>query len=123
MENETAKKALIYFLSAAVISFIGFKIFGSNSKDKNTSQPASTKNSSGRRKIKMPQFDGEEDASSTAMQAFVRAYNSNETEDRLIELNEEMKNSMGVYAIKTKDSVNIKDLDGKDVLVYKINDK
>jgi len=118
MENESAKKALIYFVSAGLISFILIKIL-SKAKSNNTTQPTATKNAIGRVKLKMPQFDGEEDNSTLAMQAFVKAYNSNESEDRLIELNEEMKNSMGVYAIKTKDSVSIKDLEGKDVLVYK----
>ena len=119
MENESAKKALIYVVAASIIGFVVIKITEGSSVN-NTIQPVQAKNAIGRIKIKIPSLlDGNDDAS-VAMKAFIKAYNANEPEDRLISLNEEMKKSMGLMAIKTKEAISIKDANGNDVMIYKL---
>jgi len=126
MNEESAKKALIYVLVAVGI-FLLFK--PKKDSDKKTTSTPLTKftNASGRDKLKMPDVSGIDPNNQLAndaiiaLTAFIDAYNKDETEERLTELNQEMKSSFGLFIIKTEDEIFVKDMNGNNVLVSKIN--
>ena len=126
MNEESAKKALIYVLVAVGI-FLLFR--PKKESDKKTTATPLTKftNSSGRTKLKMPDTNGIDPNNQLAndaviaLTAFIDAYNKDETEERLTDLNQETKASFGLFIIKTEDEIFVKDMNGNNVLVSKIN--
>jgi hypothetical protein len=54
------------------------------------------------------------------IKAFIDAYNNDENESVLIDLNNEMKDNYGLYLIKTNKDITVYDLNNNEVVVAKI---
>ena len=126
MNEESAKKALIYLLLAAGI-FLLFRPKSNIEKKTSTTPLTPFTNSSGRTKLKMPDTSNIDSSnqlandSVIALTAFIDAYNKDETEERLTELNQEMKANLGLFIEMTNTEIFVKDMSGNNVLISKIN--
>ena len=126
MNEESAKKALIYVIVAVAI-FIVFRPKKENEK-KTVSQPLQKMiNSSGRVHLVLPTGSGvtiydesRYDDAMTCIRAFIDAYNADESESVLTDLNNEIKGTYGLYLIKTSNSITVYDFNNKEVLIAKI---
>lgn len=123
--EESAKKALIYVVVAVGI----FLLFRPRKKDNTTNSTPLTKavNSSGRVQLVMPTgnsvtvYDESQVGSGmVCVKAFIDAYNNDENETLLTDLNNEMKSSYGLYLIKTSNNITVYDVNDNEVLVAKI---
>jgi hypothetical protein len=123
--DESAKKGFIYLLVAVGI-FIIFK--PRKKEDTNNSTPLKKSvNSSGRIKLVLPTgsnvtvYDNlQVDNAMVCVKAFISAYNNDENEGLLTDLNNEMKDNYGLYLIKKSNDITVYNLDNKEVLVAKI---
>jgi hypothetical protein len=126
MNEESAKKALIYLLIAVGI-FIAFRP-KQKSEQQTTSMPLqNAKNSSGRIQLVLPTGNSltiyeqsQYDNAMTCIKAFINAYNADESESVLTDLNNEIKNQYGLYLIKTKSDITVYDFNDNKVLTGKI---
>jgi hypothetical protein len=126
MNEESAKKALIYLLIAVGI-FIAFRP-NQKSEQQTTSMPLqNAKNSSGRIHLVLPTGysltiyeQSQYDNAMTCIKAFIDAYNADESEIVLTDLNNEIKNQYGIYLIKTKSDITVYDFNDNKVLTGKI---
>lgn len=125
MNEESAKKALIYLLLAAGI-FLLFRRKSNTEKKTSTTPLTQFTNSSGRTKLKMPDTSNIDPNNQLAndsvisLTAFIDAYNKDETEERLTELNQEMKANLGLFIEMTNTEIFVKDMSGNNVLISKI---
>jgi len=126
MDNDSAKKALIYVL-VGIAFFILLKP-KKQSEQQITSIPLSAaKNASGRVHLVIPTGSGvtiydesQYDNAMTCIRAFIDAYNADESEAVLTDLNNEIKNTYGLYLIKTKKDITVYDFNDKEILIAKI---
>ena len=84
-------------------------------------------NSSGRVHLVLPTGSGvtiydesRYDDAMTCIRAFIDAYNADESESVLTDLNNEIKGTYGLYLIKTSNSITVYDFNNKEVLIAKI---
>jgi hypothetical protein len=122
--DESAKKAFIY-VSVSVLIFLIYKNINKIElpSKKNTDAPKSTLNANGSKRpfINMPtELRKANQDAATVLQAFILAYNNNEPETELLQLNNDFKNNYGLYIIKYKNEICVFDENDTKVLVYKI---
>jgi len=126
MNEESAKKALIYVLVAVAI-FIVFRPKSQSEKQTTAMPLQKSVNSSGRIQLVMPtgnnvtvNDESRINDSMVCIKAFIDAYNNDENEGVLIDLNNEMKDNYGLYLIKTNKDITVYDLNNNEVVVAKI---
>jgi hypothetical protein len=126
MNEESAKKALIYVLVAVAI-FIVFRPKSQSEKQTTAMPLQKSVNSSGRIQLVMPtgnnvivKDESRINDSMVCIKAFIDAYNNDESESVLIDLNNEMKDNYGLYLIKTNKDITVYDLNNNEVVVAKI---
>ena len=126
MNEESIKRALIYIIVGVAI----FIILKPKDEPENnqTSKPLTKAiNASGRVHLVMPTgnkisvFDEDRrNDSLVCIRAFIDAYNNDESESVLTQLNNDIKNEYGLYLIKTSKDITVYDSTKKEVLKAKI---